>query len=153
MLRCKETTELVSKECDQKLLTRGLQTTRMLDSIVSAMGCASCFPAIASLGAAIGLRFLSQFEGLFVTILSPVFAAQALVANALGWLVHRPWHHTALALGVIGPLLVLAAAYLTYGWRDELLLYVGLAFTVGVSIWDFISRRGPDGCDLPPKLG
>jgi mercuric ion binding protein len=30
-------------------------------------GCAACFPAIASFGAAIGLGFLSQYEGLFIT--------------------------------------------------------------------------------------
>jgi hypothetical protein len=29
------------------------------------MGCAACFPAIASLGAAIGLGFLGKYEGLF----------------------------------------------------------------------------------------
>lgn len=34
-----------------------------LGSIVSAMGCGACFPALASLGSAIGLGFLSQYEG------------------------------------------------------------------------------------------
>ncbi|WP_456297768.1 hypothetical protein [Candidimonas nitroreducens] len=48
------------------------------------MGCAACFPALASLGAAIGLGILSRWERLFVTILIPAFAALALLANALG---------------------------------------------------------------------
>lgn len=126
-----------------------------LGSIVSAMGCASCFPAIAGLGAAIGLGFLSQYEGLFIRILLPVFAGIALLANATAWLNHRQWQRT--ALGVIGPLLVLAAVYLTYGWRGEALLYVGLAFMVGVLIWDFVSPAkhcsAPNACEPPAKRG
>ena len=126
-----------------------------LGSIVSAMGCASCFPAIAGLGAAIGLGFLSQYEGLFIRILLPVFAGIALLANATAWLNHRQWQWT--ALGVAGPLLVLAAVYLTYGWRGEALLYVGLTFMVGISIWDFVSPAkrcsAPDTCELPAKRG
>jgi mercuric ion transport protein len=137
------------------LITRIADKTGALGSVVSAMGCAACFPAIASIGAAIGLGFLQQYEGLLITILIPLFAAVALLANVLGWLSHRQWHRS--ALGVIGPVLVLAAVYLTYGWRSEGLLYIGLAFMVGVSIWDFASpahrRCGPDGCELPAKHG
>lgn len=136
-----------------RLFTRLADNTGILGSIVSAMSCASCFPAIASLGAAVGLGFLSQFEGVFITLLLPLFAGLALLANALGWFSHRQWRRT--ALGVIGPLLVLSAVYLTYGWRGEVLLYAGLALMVGMSIWDFMStarrRCGPDGCELPPN--
>jgi hypothetical protein len=45
------------------LITRIAGKTGALGSVVSAMGCAACFPAIASFGAAIGLGFLSQYEG------------------------------------------------------------------------------------------
>ncbi len=138
-----------------RLLTRFGDKISSLGALVSAMGCAMCFPAIASLGAAVGLGFLSQWEGLFVNTLLPLFAGIALVLNGLGWFSHRQWHRS--ALGVIGPVLVLAAMYLTYGWRSEGLLYIGLAFMVGVSIWDFASpahrRCGPDGCELPAKHG
>lgn len=138
-----------------RLITRVADKAGVLGSLVSAMGCASCFPAAASLGAAIGLGFLAQWERLFITTLIPLFAVLALLANGLGWLSHRQWPRT--ALGVVGPLLVLAAVYLTYGWRGELLLYVGLAAMVGVSIWDFVApahrRCDPDGCELPPKQG
>ena len=137
------------------LITRIADKAGALGSVVSAMGCAACFPAIASLGAAIGLGFLQEYEGLFISKLLPLFAVVALLANALGWLSHRQWHRS--ALGVIGPVLVLAAVYLTYGWRSEGMLYIGLAFMVGVSIWDFASpahrRCGPDGCELPAKHG
>lgn len=136
-------------------ITRVANKAGALGGIVSAMGCASCFPAIAGLGAAIGLGFLSQYEGLFIGVLLPVFAGIALLANATAWLNHRQWQRT--ALGVIGPLLVLAAVHLTVGWRSEALLYVGLAFMVGVSIWDFVSpgkRCGaPNACEPPAKRG
>lgn len=120
-----------------------------LGSIVSAMGCGACFPAIASLGAAIGLGFLSQYEGLLITWLLPLFAALALLANALGWLSHRQWHRS--LLGMIGPAIVLVALYLFFSpWWAENLLYVGLAFMLGVSIRDFISPANRR-CELPPK--
>ncbi|WP_454731554.1 MULTISPECIES: organomercurial transporter MerC [Cupriavidus] len=137
------------------LIMRMVNKAGALGSVVSAMGCASCFPAIASLGAAISLGFLRQYEGLFIRILLPAFAGIALLANGIGWLNHRQWQRT--ALGVIGPLLVLAAVYLMVGWCSEALLYVGLAFMVGVSIWDFVSpakRCGaPDACELLAKRG
>ncbi len=119
-----------------------------LGSIVSAMSCGACFPALASFGGAIGLGFLSQYEGVFITVLLPLFATLALLANALGWLKHRQWHRS--VLGMIGPVIVLAATFT----MAEKLLYVGLALMVGVSIWDLVSpanrRCGPDGCELPP---
>ena len=66
------------------LLSRLGDKTGALGTLVSAMGCAACFPAIASLGAAVGLGFLSHWEGLFINTLLPLFAAVALVANVLG---------------------------------------------------------------------
>ena len=69
--------------------------------LISAIGCAMCFPALASLGAAFGLGFLSQWEGLFITTLLPLFAGLALLVNALGWLNHRQWRRTALG-GAVG---------------------------------------------------
>ncbi len=132
------------------LITPVANKAGALGTIVSAMGCASCFPAIASLGAAIGLGFLSQYEGLFIRILLPAFAAVALLANALGWLSHRQWRRT--ALGLIGPVLVLAAVFLmrAYGLQSGWVLYPGLAFMVGVSVWDFVSPANRR-CELPPK--
>ncbi len=74
------------------LMTRIADKTGALGSVVSAMGCAACFPALASFGAAIGLGFLSQYEGLFISRLLPLlFAALAFPANALGWFSHRQW--------------------------------------------------------------
>lgn len=58
-------------------------------AIVAAIGCASCFPALASVGAAVGLGFLAQWEGLFISTLLPVFAAIAAIAQAFSWWNHR----------------------------------------------------------------
>jgi len=119
-------------------VTRAADKAGLVGSIASAMGCASCFPAIASLGAAIGLGFLSQYEGLFIRILLPAFAGIALFANAIGWLNHRQWRRT---LGLIGPVLVLMAVFVmrAYGERSGWLLYPGLAVMMSVSIRDMFS--------------
>ena len=101
------------------VMTRIADKAGALGSIVSAMGCGACFPALASLGAALGLGFLSQFEALFVTVLLPLFAGLALLANALGWFSHRQWHRS--VLGMIGPAIVLVASFTV----AEKLLYVG----------------------------
>jgi len=123
-----------------------------LGAIVSTMGCAMCFPALASIGAALGLGFLSQWEGLFLNTLLPLFAWIALGANALGWLSHRQWHRS--LAGMIGPAIVLLSLYpwFQYGWSTWT-LYGGLALMLGVAIWDLVSpahrRCGPDSCELP----
>lgn len=136
------------------LITRIADKTGVVGSIVTAMGCAVCFPAMASLGAAIGLGFLSQYEGLFITTLLPLFAAIALLANAVGWLSHRQWPRS--LLGVMGPAIVLAALYLFFGrWWTAGLFYAGLALMLGVSLWDLVSpahrRCFPTSCPTPPK--
>lgn len=125
-----------------------------LGTIVSAMGCGACFPALASLGAALGLGFLQEFEGLFISRFLPLFAGLAMLANALGWLRHRQWHRS--LLGMIGPAIVLAGTvWLLGNWWTARLVYTGLALMVGVSLWDLVSpanrRCGPEGCELPAK--
>jgi len=121
-------------------------------AIISTMGCAMCFPALASIGAAIGLGFLSQWEGLFLNTLLPLFAWIALGANALGWLSHHQWHRS--LAGMIGPAIVLLSLFpwFQYGWSTWT-LYGGLALMLGVAIWDLLSpahrRCGTDSCEVP----
>ncbi len=57
-----------------------------LGALVAAMGCAMCFPAIASLGTAIGLGFLSHWEWPLINTVLPAFAGLAIVMQVLGWL-------------------------------------------------------------------
>ena len=66
--------------------------TGTIGAIVAAMGCASCFPAIAALGASVGLSFLGQFEGVFINTLLPIFAGIALAANVFSFANHRIWY-------------------------------------------------------------
>ncbi len=135
-------------------------------AIVSTMGCASCFPALASLGAALGLGFLSRWEGLFVNTLLPAFAWLALAANALGWFGHRQWRRT--LAGLLGPAIVLLSLYpwFPYAWSTWT-LYAGLALMLVVALWDLLApahrrcapkrsgvRPGPEatlGIDAAPQ--
>lgn len=123
-----------------------------LGALVSAMGCAMCFPAIASLGSAVGLGFLTRWEGLFVNTLLPVFAWLALSINALGWLSHRQWRRS--VLGMLGPAFLLLSLYpwFKYGWSSYV-TYSALGLMVAVSIWDLVSpahrRCGPETCEAP----
>ena len=121
------------------VLARVADKAGLVGSIVSAAACVNCFPALASLGAAIGLGVLSPFEGVFIRIVLPLFADIALLANALGWINHRQWWRT--VLGVSGPLVVLTAVFLMRwsGHRTGWLLYPGLVLMVVVSIRDLIS--------------
>lgn len=135
----------------QNPLTRAADKAGVIGSIVTAMGCAACFPALASLGAALGLGFLSQYEGVFIRYLLPLFAVIALIANTVGGLRHRRWGR--MALSVIGPILVLAAAVLmaTRGWPTAWLLYPGLTLMVAVAIWDLAAP--PCNAPAPPRDG
>ncbi len=115
--------------------TRLGDKTGSLGALVSAAGCAMCFPAIAGLAAAVGLGFLSRWEGLFVNTLLPAFAWLVLAAHVLGWFAHRQWHRS--LLGMIGPVLLLLSLYpwFKYGWSSNV-TYAALGMMFVVSIWD-----------------
>lgn len=128
------------------LFTRLADKAGLIGSVVSAAACVNCFPALASLGAAIGLGVLSPYEGLFIRILLPAFAAIALLANALGWLSHRQWPRA--ALGVLGPLLVLLAVWVMRAsdHRTGWLLYPGLLLMMAVSLRDLLAPAPSASC-------
>jgi len=117
-----------------------------LGAFFSAAGCAMCFPALASIGAAVGLGFLSQWEGLFINTLLPAFAWLVIVSQVLGWFAHRQWRRS--LLGLIGPGIVLLSLYpwWQYGWSTWS-FYTGLSLMIAVGVWDLISpahRHCPD---------
>lgn len=118
--------------------TRAGEKSGAFGGVVAAMGCAVCFPALASLGAAIGLGFLTQWEDLFMSTLIPLFAWVALLASALGWFSHRQTHRS--LLGMAGPTLVLLSLYpwFIYPWF-KITLFAGLILMVVVAIWDLMS--------------
>lgn len=114
-----------------------------IGAILSAMSCTACFPALASLASALGLGFLSQFESISIHYMLPLFALIGLAANVIGGLRRRSW--VRMVLGIVGPLLVLAAALLmaTYGMATEWLLYPGLVLMIAVAIWDLMATNAP----------
>ncbi|WP_430390457.1 organomercurial transporter MerC [Dyella sp. 20L07] len=108
-----------------------------VSALVAAMSCAGCFPALGSLGAAIGLGFLSSYEGFLFHKLIPALAVLALIANAIAWYRHR----VALRglFSIVGPVTVLVALFAF--WHDDWgirLFYTGLALMLFSSLLDLI---------------
>ncbi len=123
-------------------ISRVIDKAGVVGAIVGSFSCAACFPAAASLGAAIGLGFLSQWEGLFVHWLIPIFAAVALLASMAGWFAHHQWYRS--LLGSLGPVLVLVGVFgLTHHVLAKDLargiFYTGLVVMFFVSIWDLVN--------------
>lgn len=130
-----------------QIISRLIEKAGSVGALVSAMGCAACFPALASLGASIGLGFLSAYEGVFINKLLPLFALIVLVSNLVAWVSHRDYIR--LMWGLLGPLMVLATLYLF--WTDNwstYMFYTGLVLMLAVSIWNFISPP-TKSCVLP----
>jgi len=119
-------------------INRLFDKTGAIGAFVAAIGCASCFPALGSLGATLGMGFLAQYEGVFINTLLPVFAAIALSANLLAFFFHKILYRT--FLGIAGPVMVLLTMYplWAYNWSTYL-LYTGIALMLAVSLWDILS--------------
>lgn len=135
------------------LVTRIIDKFGALGTLVAGMSCPLCFPALASLGAALGLGFLTAWERLFITTLIPLFAVIALLGHAFNWYRHRRW--TRGLPGVLGSLLVLAGvAPLIFGLGQyvaykDVLFYPGVALVLGAAIWDLV-RPPRRECAAPP---
>ncbi|WP_372609383.1 organomercurial transporter MerC [Halomonas sp.] len=134
------------------LLTRITDKAGPMGSVVSGMGCAVCFPALASIGATLGLGFLASWERVFITTLIPLFAVIALVTNILTWRIHRQRYRG--LLGVFGPLLVLVGVvpfqlklgqYATYA---QFVFYTGLTLMIISSVWNAL-HPAKRHCALP----
>ncbi|MCH8080743.1 MAG: organomercurial transporter MerC, partial [Proteobacteria bacterium] len=114
-----------------QIISRLIDKAGSVGALVAAMGCAACFPALASLGASIGLGFLSAYEGVFINKLLPLFALIVLVSNLVAWVSHRDYIR--LIWGLLGPLMVLATLYLF--WTDNwstYMFYTGLVLMLAV---------------------
>jgi mercuric ion transport protein len=112
------------------------------------MSCAGCFPALGSLGAALGLGFLGQYEGFLFRKLLPGLAVLALLVNAWAWYRHRQFGRG--LLSVAGPLSVLAA--LLVFWSQDwsiYLFYAGIALMLVTSILDLL--RPIRAAQCPPS--
>lgn len=131
-------------------LTSIFDKTGALGSLTAAMGCASCFPALGTLGASLGLGFLAQYEGIFLNTLLPIFATIALAANVFSFFSHRIWYRG--LTGIAGPSMVLLTMYplWAYDWSTNL-LYFGIIVMLIVSVWDIVSppRKVCSSCEIP----
>jgi len=119
-------------------ISRLFDKTGTLGVLLAAMGCASCFPALGSLAAALGMGFLAQYEGIFINTLLPAFAAIALAANLFAYFSHKVWYRT--LIGITGPSMVLLTMYplWVYNWSTYL-LYSGILLMLTVALWDIFS--------------
>ncbi|WP_288739445.1 organomercurial transporter MerC [uncultured Rheinheimera sp.] len=104
---------------------------------LAALSCTGCFPALGSLASALGLGFLSHFEGIAVNTLLPLFAALALLVNSYNWYQHK--HVARGILRVIGPIAVLLTLYplWQYDWSTYL-FYFGITWMVFMSVLDIV---------------
>ncbi len=104
---------------------------------LAALSCTACFPALGSLASALGLGFLSPFEGIAVNTLLPVFAVLALLVNLYNWYKHK--HLVRGILSVIGPVAVLLALYplWQYSWSSYL-FYFGIIWMGVMSVLDVV---------------
>ena len=130
-----------------QIISRLTEKTGSVGALVAAMGCAACFPALASFGAAIGLGFLSAYEGVFINKLLPLFALIVLISNLVAWVSHR--NYIRMIWGLLGPLMVLATLYLF--WTDNwstYMFYTGLVLMIAISTWDIVAPPAKT-CALP----
>ena len=87
-----------------QIYSRLVEKVGSVGALVAAIGCAACFPALASLGASIGLGFLSVYEGVFINKLLPLFAIIVLLSNVITWVSYR--NFVRMMFGILGPLMV-----------------------------------------------
>jgi mercuric ion transport protein len=119
-------------------------------AFVAILSCTSCFPALASFASAIGLGFLSQYAGIFLSVLLPLFATFSLIVSIFGYLNH---HQIKRAIfGSIGPLIVISYFQVfktSFPWSSAY-MYTGIGIMFIYSIWDLFSptnkRCADDGC-------
>lgn len=123
--------------------TGGVMINKILDKVGSggawfaALSCTACFPALGFLASALGLGFLSPFEGIAVNTLLPMFASLSLLVNLYNWYQHQHWVRG--ILSVIGPIAVLLTLYplWNYDWSTYL-FYFGITWMVVMSVLDIV---------------
>lgn len=127
------------------IVARALDKTSSLGTLVAAMSCAGCFPALGSLGAALGLGFLGQYEGFLFRKLLPALAVLALLVNAWAWYRHRQLGRGLLSLA--GPVAILVALLVvwSYDWSIYL-FYAGITLMLFTSILDLLRPAKAPQC-------
>jgi mercuric ion transport protein len=114
---------------------------------VAPLSCTAYFPALGSLASALGLGFLSPFEGIAVNTLLPIFATLALIVNIYNWYPNKS--HIRGPLSIIGPVAVLLTLYPL--WRHDwstYLFYFGISLMVGMSVLDIVKPTKERTCKV-----
>ncbi len=106
----------------------------VLGTIVASMSCGFCFPFLASLGASLGIGFLSEFEAFFIVTLIPILAWFIIAMQLYAWSKHKKAIY--LFFGLIGPvtLLILKHFFWMEPWRTEV-YYMALASMLIYSVF------------------
>lgn len=122
-----------------------IDKTSSFGSLLAALSCAGCFPALGSLGAALGLGFLAQYEGFLFRTLLPALAALALLVNAYAWFRQRAVVRG--LLSIAGPAAVLSALLMLwhYEWSIHL-FYAGLGLMLTTSIFGIVRPAKKPQC-------
>ena len=104
---------------------------------VAALSCPACFPALISLASALGLGFLSTFEGIAINYLLPFFTLIVLLSNIYSWYQHR--NHFRGLISVFSPVLILFVLYVfwVFSWSRQL-FYIVLLLMPLVAIFDLV---------------
>lgn len=114
---------------------------------IAALSCTACFPALGSLASALGLGFLSHFEGIAVNTLLPIFATLALIVNVYNW--YKNQNHLRGALSVFGPIAVLLTLYPLWQYDcSTYLFYLGICLMVVMSILDIVKPIKEPTCQI-----
>ena len=110
------------------------EKTGVLSTILASMSCGFCFPFLASLGASLGIGFLSEFEAFFIVTLIPILAWFIIAMQLYAWWNHRKLLY--LFFGVIGPITILILKHFFWieEWRTEV-YYMALATMLLYSIF------------------
>jgi len=66
-------------------LSSAFEKTGVVSTIFASMSCGFCFPFLASLGASMGIGFLSEFEAFFITTLIPILAWFIIAMQIYAW--------------------------------------------------------------------
>ncbi len=122
-----------------------LQNTGVLSTVLASMSCGFCFPFLASLGASLGIGFLSEFEVFFITKLIPILAWFIIAMQFYAWYKHRK--NTYLFFGLLGPVTILILKY--FFWMTEYrteIYYLALASMLIYSVFSIVKPPRKSCC-------
>lgn len=131
-------------------LSNIFEKTGVLSTVFASMSCGFCFPFLASLGASLGIGFLSEFEAFFITTLIPILAWFIIAMQIYAWNQHKKY--TYLFFGIIGPITILILKH--FFWMAEYrteVYYLALAIMLIYSIFT-IFKPPLKSCCANPKV-